>query len=396
MNLFWTTSDFKFDEQARPGLPMLVSDEEEAQWLSAPNRFLIYTAVENARTRSAKTLKTFAEALYDYFSFLESNKLSWNPSLKDRDSVHPLYQYRNWSAERPARPLSNSTINLRLAVLKGFYEWAISKNICHQLPWMQIYRKASHATASPYWSQASLNIRDDLVLPQFKQVPEVLSLDQVKELCAACKNFTLRLMTELMLSTGLRNEECRTFPRKYLFDVSRSDRGERLPINLDPNDMKLKGSRPRKIYMSVSLMRRLNRYVELGVGASRAKHFHETYGRNPSPVFLNRHGQALSERMLNVSYRRLWNPQSRGGTGGQVLSFKVHPHLLRHTFATHELYAQALIKDTASALAWVRDRLGHSSLQTTSIYLHCLDQMNVALTNQYQQELDMLFLEDTL
>ena len=48
---------------------------------------------------------------------------------------------------------------------------------------------------------------------------------------------------------------------------------------------------------------------------------------------------------------------------GDLAGYRVTPHLLRHAHASHAL-------DAGASLAVVRDGLGHSSLQTTSVYLH--------------------------
>ena len=72
------------------------------------------------------------------------------------------------------------------------------------------------------------------------------------------------------------------------------------------------------------------------------------------------------------------------------ISFAVTPHMLRHTFATFELYAESSTKDMAQALSWVRDRLGHSSIQTTMVYIHCIEQLADHELHQYQNELLMM------
>jgi len=64
--------------------------------------------------------------------------------------------------------------------------------------------------------------------------------------------------------------------------------------------------------------------------------------------------------------------------------------MLRHTFATFELYAESQRRNLASALAWVRDRLGHSSINVTTVYVHCLDMLGEHDLNQYQNEIDSI------
>ena len=75
---------------------------------------------------------------------------------------------------------------------------------------------------------------------------------------------------------------------------------------------------------------------------------------------------------------------------------------MRHTFATMELYYEServdrhgRKKGLGHALAWVQKRLGHSSLQSVSIYVHCLDQLDNCELNMYQQELDRMMAGET-
>nr|WP_294866229.1 tyrosine-type recombinase/integrase [uncultured Pseudogulbenkiania sp.] len=118
----------------------------------------------------------------------------------------------------------------------------------------------------------------------------------------------------------------------------------------------------------------------------RQNDYRKTCGTPAQELFLNKLGMPYSEKSLNNAYRQLWAaPQ-----GCSALPFQVTPHMLRHTFATLELYHHSQRMPLAQALGWVRDRLGHASLQTTSIYLHCLDLMDDADLNSYQQQLDLM------
>lgn len=72
-------------------------------------------------------------------------------------------------------------------------------------------------------------------------------------------------------------------------------------------------------------------------------------------VFLNRQGQRLSERGIEYVMQKVFN---KAGIPG-----KVHPHELRHTFAT------AMLNNGAD-LRSVQELLGHSNLSTTQIYTH--------------------------
>jgi site-specific recombinase XerC len=79
-------------------------------------------------------------------------------------------------------------------------------------------------------------------------------------------------------------------------------------------------------------------------------------GRQTGPVFLGPSGGRISNRGLRHLVKK-W---------GRMAGIKkdLHPHALRHTFAVSLLEADV-------DLETIRDLLGHASIETTSIYLHC-------------------------
>jgi len=72
-------------------------------------------------------------------------------------------------------------------------------------------------------------------------------------------------------------------------------------------------------------------------------------------LFLNQKGSALSSR--GVQYVLDQSAQRAG------LKRSVHPHMLRHSFATHLL-------DNGADLRVVQELLGHANLSTTQVYTH--------------------------
>jgi len=75
-------------------------------------------------------------------------------------------------------------------------------------------------------------------------------------------------------------------------------------------------------------------------------------------LWLNRFGKALSARAVQLSLKR---HAERAG-----LQVDVHPHLLRHSFATHML-------DGGADVRVVQELLGHASVSTTQLYTHVTD-----------------------
>jgi len=116
---------------------------------------------------------------------------------------------------------------------------------------------------------------------------------------------THRLMFELMVRTGLRQIECRTFPEKYLFDPRRRPdvvAGQKIRVALNPKDMKLKFDRPREIDVPYDLMENLWWY------AARHRQKRENNQRNGkkySVLFLTEVGELYGDTALTQIFASL-------------------------------------------------------------------------------------------
>ncbi len=411
MYKFITTEDFSYKRLSSPGIPLIVNDNEIPH--TALNNYMLHLVFDQGSVESIKTLHNYADALVDYFSWLEANDLSWDdkPRLtkKSKESSN-LALYQRWSEKDYRKPngypLLHATINLRTGRVQAFYRWA--KDIARLIDWLPYAtvlkpRPQGHPDAFAHTHAKRYVESSNLKLNVPKKLPKLLTIDECRELLATPMSKTVKAMTRLMLGTGLRNEECRTFPRKYVFDPTRLNQHKRIRVMLDPRDMSLKNNKERVIYMSWQLMAHLHEYSQFGEGVEREVKYRNTFGVESPMLFLSKRGMPWSEKGLNGAYRKLWTGYELSGNKyPPSISFRVTPHMLRHTFATNELYHEQNTtvdgrkKGIGHALAWVRDRLGHSSIQTTTIYLHCLDMMDDDELNMYQQELDrMLICEDT-
>jgi site-specific recombinase XerD len=210
----------------------------------------------------------------------------------------------------------------------------------------------------------------------------VLSRNQIDAAVRTVSNPTHHAMLHLGLNAGLRAEEIITFPSKYVVDCSKlSAKVKSVAVHLNPRDMDTKNDKPRIVRVSVPCMNRLWQYRE----AVRPALEKAAASKSPN-LFLTRFGEPFAADGLVAPLGRL----------GERLGFHIHPHMLRHTFATHTLAALEDLKRAGrlrgSPIVILKGLLGHSSVTTTSRYLHFLDAIDDAYGTRYQSEIDSLVL----
>jgi integrase/recombinase XerC len=168
-----------------------------------------------------------------------------------------------------------------------------------------------------------------------RKLPQVLDVDEATALVEGDGDDALgvrdRAMLELFYSSGLRLSE--------LIGLRWLD------LDLDTGEVRVLGKG------------RKTRIVPVGrhaIAALRA--LGETEGRAAeSPVFRGRNGAAISPRTVQARMKTLAMRQG--------FAKHVHPHLLRHTFASHML-------ESSGDLRAVQELLGHADIATTQIYTH--------------------------
>jgi integrase len=151
-----------------------------------------------------------------------------------------------------------------------------------------------------------------------------------------------------------------------------------ISVALEPSDMHLKYGRPRTIDVPWSLMEEMwsytlhEREVRKAAGNGRA-----------TALVLTREGrQYTKDSIVDVmkAYER-------------KCGFYVRAHMLRHTYGTYTLLALRKSRDfKGEPLLYVRDRMGHSDVQTTMVYLHLINQLEAQSVLAHEDEIDMMFM----
>lgn len=383
MRLIKATDDFKLNNHPYPDFPLILDKEMELVW--SAHQFLIYFCITRGRVESVNTWWRYGQDMYDYFGFLEGNGLDWRLSLATtQHSV--IAAYRDWSV---SLGLSSKTINGRLRTIIQFYEFAMRRHWIESVPYdieTVIINKGKGFLAHTDKSGNQKNTAN-VMLKEKATALQVLTKQEVKTLMSHPCFISQHLIYRMAVQTGMRKEELLTFPESYIQDP-KTKRGKAIvPVVLDSKDMEVKsgqggtkGNKQRTIHIPLALYERLWQYK-----------LHERNVlllKNETPVqralFLNRFGKPYSIKgsILNTELKKI--------VGRTEMSL----HSLRHTYATFKLYGLRSNPDyRGDPLVYVQDRLGHSSILTTQIYLHYLEDLEGDLMTEYDQDIDSICLE---
>jgi integrase/recombinase XerD len=243
---------------------------------------------------------------------------SWLGAPIGRITTEQLEQYL---AELRAAGLSPATIGRRVAAIRSFFK-----------------------------HQALLGLRLDnpaaeLDLPRRRRtLPRTLSPAEAERLVEAASGTTPRALrdralVELLYGSGLRVSEAVGLQKSSV------DLEQRLVRCLG------KGSKERIVPIGRQAVQALRRYL------ARGRPYLDT--RHRPELFLNAKGGGLTRAGVFLILRQL---AAKAGLEPE----RVHPHLLRHSFATHLLEGGADLRS-------VQEMLGHADLATTELYTHVSD-----------------------
>ena len=265
-------------------------------------------ALEHQRRLSRATLRNYAHAIHALLNFQDRNKL---------EDLEPS-QVRRYVAMLHAKGLSPRTLALTLSAWRGFYRWLARHRGFGANPVLGI-RAPKAARPLP----KALSVEStELLLNEEPQDKPALLRDQA--------------MFELLYSSGLRL-------------------GELVALNVDDGRLDLrqgevtvtgKGAKTRTVPVGAKAREALAAWMSVRNGIA---------GSHEKALFVGARGRRISPGLVG---RRLSAWARRRG-----LRERVHPHMLRHSFATHVL-------QSSQDLRAVQELLGHASISTTQVYTH--------------------------
>jgi integrase/recombinase XerD len=230
-------------------------------------------------------------------------------------------ELEHWIAELRGAGLSPATIARRVASIRSLFRHLILVGTVSENP------------------------AAELDLPRrARRLPRTLSPGEAERLIDAAAGTTPRALrdralVELLYGAGLRVSEAVSLDRAGV------DLEQRLVRTIG------KGGKERIVPVGRQAVEALRRYLSRG-----RPHLDR---RHRPDLFLNAQGGALTRAGAFLILRRL---AAKAGLEPE----RVHPHLLRHSFATHLLEGGADLRS-------VQEMLGHADLSTTELYTHVTD-----------------------
>lgn len=274
------------------------------------DRFLAHLKYE--RRVSMHTISAYAHdlqalAAYCFKRTPVENCVAWNRVAHS--------QIRGFAAAAHASGLASRSIQRRLSAVRTFYEFLQREGFCKRNPALEVRAPKGK-----------------------KRLPTTLDADQMGRLLEFRVQDSLsardKAIMELFYSSGLRLTEL------VSLDLSSLDLVDRTVRVLG------KGANARIVPMGRYAIAALKKWLIERVPLAKS---------GESAVFLARTGQRLSHRSVQLRVAAWARHQGIG--------VHVHPHMFRHSFATHLL-------ESSSDLRGVQELLGHVNIGTTQIYTH--------------------------
>ena len=255
---------------------------------------------------SDNTINSYKKDITEYLEYLNMECL--NVYKVKYGDIRFLLEY--YDKEK----LKNYSIRRKISSLKGFYKYLTREGKVMDNPFSYV------------------------TLPKCeKKLPQYLNYNELMEIFEVIDTSNLlglrnRLIMELLYATGVRVSE--------LVNIKISD------IDINNRSIKVigKGNKERIVFFNEVTKKIMKEYLNLSSDI-----------RKDNYLIINNHGEGITTRSIQLIINKVIKETS--------IIKNIHPHILRHTFATHLL-------NNGCDLLTVQELLGHVSISTTGIYTH--------------------------
>lgn len=264
----------------------------------------------NVRRYSSNTVSSYSFDICDFTKFIRGlGKIFKDIKVDD---------VKSWILDLTERQIGKRSIKRKMSSLKSFYAWMYLQKKVDSDPFEYVHSpKATHALPD-FFSEKEI---DSLLTANEKRTDRLKNRDQA--------------LLMLMFASGLRASEVVNLTFNQ--------------VDFDNRIMKIsgKGNKDRLVPFTNSAKEAMLNYIN-GLRKDLLK-------EDTKYIFLNSKGNKMTVRGLEYILDEI---EAKTGLYG-----KIHPHMLRHSFATKML-------NRGADLRTIQELLGHSSIETTSIYTH--------------------------
>ena len=264
----------------------------------------------NVRRYSSNTVSSYSFDICDFTKFIRGlGKIFKDIKVDD---------VKSWILDLTERQIGKRSIKRKMSSLKSFYAWMYLQKKVDSDPFEYVHSpKATHALPD-FFSEKEI---DTLLTANEKRTDKLKNRDQA--------------LLMLMFASGLRASEVVNLTFNQ--------------VDFDNRIMKVsgKGNKDRLVPFTNSAKESMLNYIN-GLRKDLLK-------EDTKYIFLNSKGNKMTVRGLEYILDEI---EAKTGLYG-----KIHPHMLRHSFATKML-------NRGVDLRTIQELLGHSSIETTSIYTH--------------------------
>lgn len=264
----------------------------------------------NVRRYSSNTVSSYSFDICDFTKFIRGlGKIFKDIKVDD---------VKSWILDLTERQIGKRSIKRKMSSLKSFYAWMYLQKKVDSDPFEYVHSpKATHALPDFFFEKEI----DALLTANEKRTDKLKDRDQA--------------LLMLMFASGLRASEVVNLTFNQ--------------VDFDNRIMKVsgKGNKDRLVPFTNSAKEAMLNYIN-GLRKDLLK-------EDTKYIFLNSQGNKMTVRGLEYILDEI---EVKTGLYG-----KIHPHMLRHSFATKML-------NRGADLRTIQELLGHSSIETTSIYTH--------------------------
>ncbi|MGF2383883.1 tyrosine recombinase XerC [Lentilactobacillus otakiensis] len=287
----------------------LNGDQKNIQW------FLKY--LRSDRNYSADTIQAYQQAITEFVVFLAEV-----PSDQKELTKVDAFDVESFLTNLYEKKYARNSIAQKISALKSLYAFLVKSEVIAHNPFEYVHLKTNN-----------------------RRLPRFLYQNEMRALFEGAKqnpNPQLGLrnsaVLETLYATGIRVSECA--------GIQLND------IDLDNRTILVtgKGNKQRYVPFGEYAQDAIEAYLSGARDPIMAK-----YHQSHRFLFINHYGRPITARGIEYIMDEIVKQSS--------LTTKIHPHMLRHTFATEML-------NNGADMRSVQELLGHSSLSTTQIYTH--------------------------